>query len=167
MATAKQRARIEEAARPLTIEGGAHAETARRHSGDNGRRVGSAVQFVEALAAATRALPGVRADRLALVGHSRGAGAGCAKTCFSVAWQESFESLSKCGSFDLGAVLPPKSTSAAVCCPDRRTLAGRRREEKARTRATADTNGTSASPDQVSKRVDSNVARARQCTSCP
>lgn len=34
-----------------------------------------AVQFVEALVQATRALPGVRADRLALVGHSRGAGA--------------------------------------------------------------------------------------------
>ena len=34
-----------------------------------------AVQFVEALAMATRALPGARADRLALVGHSRGAGA--------------------------------------------------------------------------------------------
>jgi alpha-beta hydrolase superfamily lysophospholipase len=33
------------------------------------------VQFVDALAAATRALPGVRADRLALVGHSRGGGA--------------------------------------------------------------------------------------------
>jgi dienelactone hydrolase len=34
-----------------------------------------AVQFVHALAEATRALPAVRADRLALVGHSRGAGA--------------------------------------------------------------------------------------------
>lgn len=34
-----------------------------------------AVQFVTALAEATRALPGVRADRLALVGHSRGGGA--------------------------------------------------------------------------------------------
>jgi dienelactone hydrolase len=34
-----------------------------------------AVQFVGALAEATRALPGVRADRLALVGHSRGGGA--------------------------------------------------------------------------------------------
>jgi dienelactone hydrolase len=34
-----------------------------------------AVQFVEALTTATRALPGVRADRLGLVGHSRGAGA--------------------------------------------------------------------------------------------
>ena len=34
-----------------------------------------AVQFVDALVQATRALPGVRADRLALVGHSRGAGA--------------------------------------------------------------------------------------------
>ena len=33
------------------------------------------MQFVEALAAATRAVPGVRADWLALVGHSRGAGA--------------------------------------------------------------------------------------------
>lgn len=32
------------------------------------------VQFVDALVQATRALPGVRADRLALVGHSRGAG---------------------------------------------------------------------------------------------
>ena len=32
-------------------------------------------QFVDALAEATRALPGVRADRLALVGHSRGGGA--------------------------------------------------------------------------------------------
>jgi dienelactone hydrolase len=35
----------------------------------------TAVQFVDALAQATRALPGARADRLALVGHSRGAGA--------------------------------------------------------------------------------------------
>jgi dienelactone hydrolase len=35
----------------------------------------AAVQFVDALVQATRALPGVRADRLALVGHSRGAGA--------------------------------------------------------------------------------------------
>ena len=34
-----------------------------------------AVQFVEALVQTTRALPGARADRLALVGHSRGAGA--------------------------------------------------------------------------------------------
>ena len=34
-----------------------------------------AVRFVEALVEATRALPGVRADRLALVGHSRGGGA--------------------------------------------------------------------------------------------
>jgi alpha-beta hydrolase superfamily lysophospholipase len=34
-----------------------------------------AVRLVEALTTATRALPGVRADRLALVGHSRGAGA--------------------------------------------------------------------------------------------
>ena len=34
-----------------------------------------AVQFVAALAEATRALPGVRPDRLALVGHSRGGGA--------------------------------------------------------------------------------------------
>lgn len=34
-----------------------------------------AVQFVEALVQATRALSGVRADRIALVGHSRGAGA--------------------------------------------------------------------------------------------
>lgn len=34
-----------------------------------------AVQFVEALVQATRELPGVRADRVALVGHSRGAGA--------------------------------------------------------------------------------------------
>jgi len=34
-----------------------------------------AVQFVNALAEATRALPAVRADRLALVGHSRGGGA--------------------------------------------------------------------------------------------
>ena len=34
-----------------------------------------AVQLVAALAEATRALPGVRADRLALVGHSRGGGA--------------------------------------------------------------------------------------------
>ena len=34
-----------------------------------------AVQFVDALVQATRALPGVRADRLALIGHSRGAGA--------------------------------------------------------------------------------------------
>ena len=34
-----------------------------------------AVQFVDALVQATRALPGVRADRIALVGHSRGAGA--------------------------------------------------------------------------------------------
>jgi dienelactone hydrolase len=34
-----------------------------------------AVQFVDALAEATRALAGVRADRLALVGHSRGGGA--------------------------------------------------------------------------------------------
>jgi alpha-beta hydrolase superfamily lysophospholipase len=34
-----------------------------------------AVQFVDALAQATRTLPGARADRLALVGHSRGAGA--------------------------------------------------------------------------------------------
>jgi dienelactone hydrolase len=33
------------------------------------------VQAVDALVQATRALPGVRADRLALVGHSRGAGA--------------------------------------------------------------------------------------------
>jgi dienelactone hydrolase len=33
------------------------------------------VQFVDALVQATRGLPGVRADRLALVGHSRGAGA--------------------------------------------------------------------------------------------
>src|SRR4029453_16833473 len=31
-----------------------------------------AVQFVDALVQATRALPGSRADRLALVGHSRG-----------------------------------------------------------------------------------------------
>ena len=34
-----------------------------------------AVQVVDALVQATRALPGARADRLALVGHSRGAGA--------------------------------------------------------------------------------------------
>ena len=34
-----------------------------------------AVQLVDALVQATRALPGARADRLALVGHSRGAGA--------------------------------------------------------------------------------------------
>jgi dienelactone hydrolase len=34
-----------------------------------------AVRFVEVLTTATRALPGVRVDRLALVGHSRGAGA--------------------------------------------------------------------------------------------
>ena len=34
-----------------------------------------AVQFVDALVQATRALPGVAVDRLALVGHSRGAGA--------------------------------------------------------------------------------------------
>ena len=34
-----------------------------------------AVQFVDALVQATRALPGARVDRLALVGHSRGAGA--------------------------------------------------------------------------------------------
>jgi dienelactone hydrolase len=34
-----------------------------------------AVQFVDALVQATRALPGVRGDRVALVGHSRGAGA--------------------------------------------------------------------------------------------
>jgi len=34
-----------------------------------------AVQFVEALVQATRALTGTRGDRLALVGHSRGAGA--------------------------------------------------------------------------------------------
>ena len=34
-----------------------------------------AVQFVDALVQATRALPGARADRLAIVGHSRGAGA--------------------------------------------------------------------------------------------
>jgi dienelactone hydrolase len=34
-----------------------------------------AVQLVDALVQATRTLPGVRADRLALVGHSRGAGA--------------------------------------------------------------------------------------------
>ena len=34
-----------------------------------------AVQFVDALVQAMRALPGARADRLALVGHSRGAGA--------------------------------------------------------------------------------------------
>ena len=34
-----------------------------------------AVPFVDALVQATRALPGVRADRVALVGHSRGAGA--------------------------------------------------------------------------------------------
>jgi dienelactone hydrolase len=34
-----------------------------------------AVQFVDALVQATRALPGVRVDRFALVGHSRGAGA--------------------------------------------------------------------------------------------
>ncbi len=34
-----------------------------------------AVQFVDALVQATRARPGVRVDRLALVGHSRGAGA--------------------------------------------------------------------------------------------
>ncbi len=34
-----------------------------------------AVQFVDALVQATRALPGARADRIALVGHSRGAGA--------------------------------------------------------------------------------------------
>ena len=34
-----------------------------------------AVRFVDALVQATRALPGARADRLALVGHSRGAGA--------------------------------------------------------------------------------------------
>jgi len=34
-----------------------------------------AVQFVDALVQATRALPGSRADRLALVGHSRGGGA--------------------------------------------------------------------------------------------
>ena len=33
-----------------------------------------AVQFVDALVQATRALSGVRTDRLALVGHSRGAG---------------------------------------------------------------------------------------------
>lgn len=34
-----------------------------------------AVQFVEALVQATRTLSGVRADRIAIVGHSRGAGA--------------------------------------------------------------------------------------------
>ena len=34
-----------------------------------------AVKFVDALVQAMRALPGARADRLALVGHSRGAGA--------------------------------------------------------------------------------------------
>jgi dienelactone hydrolase len=34
-----------------------------------------ALQFVDALVQATRALPGARVDRLALVGHSRGAGA--------------------------------------------------------------------------------------------
>jgi carboxymethylenebutenolidase len=34
-----------------------------------------AVQLVDALVQATRRLPGVRADRIALVGHSRGAGA--------------------------------------------------------------------------------------------
>ena len=34
-----------------------------------------AVQLVDALVQATRALPGVRPDRIALVGHSRGAGA--------------------------------------------------------------------------------------------
>ena len=34
-----------------------------------------AVQFVDALVQATRTLPGARADRLAIVGHSRGAGA--------------------------------------------------------------------------------------------
>lgn len=34
-----------------------------------------AVQFVDALVQALRALPGARADRIALVGHSRGAGA--------------------------------------------------------------------------------------------
>ena len=34
-----------------------------------------AVQLLDALVQATRALPGARADRLALVGHSRGAGA--------------------------------------------------------------------------------------------
>lgn len=34
-----------------------------------------AVKFVDALAQATRGLPGARADRLAVVGHSRGAGA--------------------------------------------------------------------------------------------
>jgi len=33
------------------------------------------VQLLQALVAATRALPGVRADRLALIGHSRGGGA--------------------------------------------------------------------------------------------
>ena len=35
----------------------------------------AAVQYVDALVHATRALPGVRVDLLALVGHSRGAGA--------------------------------------------------------------------------------------------
>ena len=34
-----------------------------------------AVRFVDALVQATQALPGARADRLALIGHSRGAGA--------------------------------------------------------------------------------------------